>query len=287
MWIALAAAYGLLKGIRDVMKKVALQKSSTIEVLFFYTLLSFIFVLPWTKEAVGIFDGGKHYLALIAVKSLIIYIAWICSFKAIENLPIGFYGLMDMSRVIITSVLSVTVLGELMTLDKAIGMVLVLDGLVMLNVAKNGPNGSGESIKAKYIILVLVSCCMNSCSEILDKWFMRPETGITTGQLQFWYLFFMVVFYLIHILVKRIHIDIRNIYKNYWIIILAILFVVGDKCLFIANQTGSVIPMTLIKQCAVIITILGGKIVFKEKNTLFKILCAVVVICGIIVGIGA
>lgn len=287
MWIALAAAYGLLKGIRDVMKKVALQKSSTIEVLFFYTLLSFIFVLPWTKEAVGIFDGGTHYLALIAVKSLIIYIAWICSFKAIENLPIGFYGLMDMSRVIITSVLSVTVLGELMTLDKAIGMVLVLDGLVMLNVAKNGPNGSGESIKAKYIILVLVSCCMNSCSEILDKWFMRPETGITTGQLQFWYLFFMVVFYLIHILVKRIHIDIRNIYKNYWIIILAILFVVGDKCLFIANQTGSVIPMTLIKQCAVIITILGGKIVFKEKNTLFKILCAVVVICGIIVGIGA
>lgn len=285
MWIALAAAYGLLKGIRDVMKKVALKKSSTVEVLFFYTLLSFVFVLPWTGEAMSIFNGGIHYLALIAVKSLVIYIAWICSFKAIEKLPIGFYGLMDMSRVIITSVLSVTILGEMMSVSKAIGMVLVLDGLIILNVSKNSPAAGGEDIKAKYIILVLISCCMNSCSEIFDKWFMRPETGITSGQLQFWYLFFLCVFYVIHIIVKKIHIDFRNIYKNYWVIVLAVLFVIGDKCLFIANRTGSVIPLTLLKQCAVIVTILGGKIVFKEKNTIFKLLCAVVVICGILVGI--
>lgn len=284
MWIALAASYGLLKGIRDVMKKIALKKSSTVEVLFFYTLLSFVFVLPWTGEALAMFGGNEHYLALIAVKSLVIYIAWICSFKAIENLPIGFYGLMDMSRVVITSVMSVTLLGEMMSMGKAIGMVLVLDGLVILNLSNNSLSG-GENISRKYTALVLVSCCMNSCSEIMDKWFMRPETGVTTGQLQFWYLFFLCIFYIIHIIVKRIHIDFRNIYKNYWIIILALLFVIGDKCLFIANRTGSVIPMTLLKQCAVIITILGGKVVFKEKNTIFKLLCAVVVICGIMVGI--
>lgn len=284
MWIALAAAYGLLKGVRDVMKKLALRKSGLIEVLFFYTLLSFVFVLPWAGEALGMFDGKTAYLALIAFKSLMIYAAWLCSFRAIEKLPIGFYGLMDMSRVIITSVLSVALLGEAMTLGKAIGMVLVLDGLVMLNAAKNDSSG-GEDIRPRYVLLVLISCLMNSGSEILDKWFMRPEMGITTGQLQFWYLFFMVVFYLIHILVKRIHIDFRSIYKNYWIILLAVLFVVGDKCLLIANQTGSVIPMTLLKQSAVIVTILGGKLVFKEKNTVFKLLCAVVVICGIIVGI--
>ena len=284
MWIALAASYGLLKGIRDVMKKIALKKSSTIEVLFFYTLLSFVFVLPWTGEALAMFGGNERYLALIAVKSLVIYIAWICSFKAIENLPIGFYGLMDMSRVVITSVLSVTLLGEMVSMGKVIGTVLVLDGLIILNISKNSPAGS-ENISHKYTALVLISCCMNSCSEILDKWFMCPETGVTTGQLQFWYLFFLCIFYIIHIIVKRIRIDFRNIYINYWVIILAILFVVGDKCLFIANQTGSVIPMTLLKQCAVIITILGGKIVFKEKNIIFKLLCAVVVICGILVGI--
>ena len=285
MWIFLAALYGVLKGVRDVIKKVALTKSSAIEVLFFYTLLSFIFVLPWFGDAMNIFDNKPLYLGLIAVKSFVIYIAWICSFKAIENLPIGFYGLMDMSRVVITSVLSVTLLGESLTLYKVMGMVLVLDGLIMVNAAKNTVGMKGEVIRFKYVGYVLIACLMNSISEIFDKWFMLPETGVTTGQLQFWYLLFMTLMYLIHILVKKIHIDPRNIYRNYWIIILAVLFVIGDKALFTANRTGTVIPLTLLKQGAVLITIVGGRIVFKEKNTVFKILCAVVIICGIVIGI--
>ena len=283
MWVVFSGAYGIIKGVRDVIKKLALDKSSTIEVLFFYTFLSFVFVLPWTGDAVRIFDGNARYLALIAVKSFVIYIAWICSFKAIGHLPIGFYGLMDMSRVIITSVLSLLFLGEVMTLDKAIGMVLVLDGLLLVNLTKKG--GGEEGIPVKYTVLVLVSCLMNSCSEIFDKWFMRPETGITTGQLQFWYLFFLTAMYFLHILIKRIHIDWTMLWKNYYIPLLALLFVIGDKCLFIANRTGDVIPITLLKQCAVIVTILGGRVIFKEKNVVFKIMCAIVIICGILVGV--
>lgn len=286
MWIALAAAYGILKGMRDVMKKVALKKSSTIEVLFFYTLISLILLTPTIGDAVNIFSSGSlPYLGFILIKSFVIYIAWICSFKAIENLPIGFYGIMDMSRVVITSVLSVTLLGEAMSIEKAIGMVLVIDGLILVNMTKNSDSIKGERIKPVFVLLVVVSCCMNSISEIFDKWLMRPETGLTTGQLQFWYMFFLTCMYFIHIIVKKIHIDWRAAYKNYWIAILAVLFVIGDKALFIANRTGDVIPMTLIKQSAVLITIIGGRIVFKEQKTAFKLLCAVVIICGIIIGI--
>ena len=283
MWIAQAALYGVLKGGRDVMKKLALKKSSIIEVLFFYTLLSLVLLLPDTKEAIGIFNGSGIYLPFIFIKSAILYIAWTCSFKAIEKLPIGFYGLMDMSRVVITSLLSIILFGEAITLGKAIGMILVIDGLVMLNVSKN--SFGGENVKLRYIILTLASCFANSCSEIFDKWFMRPETGITPAQLQFWYMLFLTVLYLLHIIIKRIKIDWRMIYKNYWLILLAVMFVIGDRALFNANRVGDVIPLTLLKQGAVIITILGGKFVFKERNTVFKLLCAVVVICGIIVGI--
>ena len=283
MWIAQAALYGVLKGGRDVMKKLALKKSSIVEVLFFYTLLSLVLLLPDTKEAIGIFNGSGLYLPLIFVKSAIIYIAWMCSFKAIEKLPIGFYGLMDMSRVVITSVLSIILFGESITLGKIMGMILVTDGLVMLNVSKN--SFGGEDVKMRYIVLTLVSCLANSCSEIFDKWFMRPETGVTPAQLQFWYMLFLTVLYLLHIIVKRIKIDWRMIYKNYWLVLLAVMFVIGDRALFNANRVGDVIPLTLLKQGAVIVTILGGKLVFKEKNTVFKLLCAVVVICGIVVGI--
>ena len=79
-------------------------------------------------------------------------------------------------------------------------------------------------------------------------------------------------------------IDFRTIYKNYWILILSVLFVIGDKALFIAcsKQESTVVAMTLIKQCSVMITIIGGRIVFKEKRTLYKMVCAAVIIAGIV-----
>ncbi|HIT85431.1 MAG TPA: hypothetical protein IAA60_05945, partial [Candidatus Ornithomonoglobus intestinigallinarum] len=53
MWIALVSLFGILKGFRELVKKKALEKNSTVEVLFFYTFVSFIFVLPEAKSAVS------------------------------------------------------------------------------------------------------------------------------------------------------------------------------------------------------------------------------------------
>lgn len=275
MWIALVGVYGILKGIRDIIKKKALEKNSAMEVLFFYTFISFLFVLPETKNALGM---DFHYVGFIMIKSAIIFAAWICSFKAIKRLPIGFYGIMDMSRVIFATALGALVLGEVLTGHKIVGMSLVLIGLLFVNL---GPKNTLERTKPIYIILVLISCLCNAVSELLDKMLMQ---SISSGQLQFWYLFFMVVLYLGYMLVTRTKISWRTLYKNYWIIILSVLFVIGDKALFIAcsYENSTVVAMTLIKQCSVLITIIGGRIVFKEKRTLYKLMCAAVIIAGIV-----
>lgn len=275
MWIALVGVYGILKGIRDIIKKKALEKNSAMEVLFFYTFISFLFVLPETKNALGM---DFHYVGFIMIKSAIIFAAWICSFKAIKRLPIGFYGIMDMSRVIFATALGALVLGEVLTGHKIVGMSLVLIGLLFVNL---GPKNTLERTKPIYIILVLISCLCNAVSELLDKMLMQ---SISSGQLQFWYLFFMVVLYLGYMLVTRTKISWRTLYKNYWIIILSVLFVIGDKALFIAcsYENSTVVAMTLIKQCSALITIIGGRIVFKEKRTLYKLMCAAVIIAGIV-----
>ena len=279
MWILLVLLYGVLKGARDVIKKKALQKSSAMEVLFFYTLLSFIFVLPETKTALEI---DPHFFGYIAFKSLIIFIAWICSFKAIKKLPISFVGVMDMSRVIFATLLGVIGLNEVITQNKAIGMVLVLLGLLLVNRKKSDEKSEGSGIK--YLVLVLISCFLNACSEMLDKMLMKD---LTSGQLQFWYMFFLVVFYLLYMLFTKTKINFRVIIKNYWILILSVLFVIGDKALFIAcsDPDSTVIAMTLIKQCSVLVTIIGGKIVFKEQRTLYRMLCALIIIAGIVVAV--
>lgn len=275
MWIGLVCLYGGLKGIRDIIKKKALEKNSAMEVLFFYTFISFLFVLPETKNAL---DVDFHYIGFVMIKSAIIFIAWICSFKAIKKLPIGFYGIMDMSRVIFATALGILVLGETLTVHKTVGMALVLAGLLFVNFV---PDGSGGKTKGKYMVLVLISCLCNAVSELLDKMLMHD---MNSGQLQFWYLFFMVVLYIGYMLATRTKISWRTIYKNYWILILSVLFVIGDKALFIAcgQEDSTVVAMTLIKQCSVMITIIGGRVVFKEKRTLYKLLCATVIIAGIV-----
>ncbi len=281
MWIALVCLYGVIKGMRDVIKKKAMEKSSAVEVLFFYTFFSFILTVPTAGDAFGI-DYG--YMWLIAVKSLVIFIAWICGFNAIKRLPVGLYGVMDMARVLISTAIGVVILGEAVTVNKTVGMLLVIIGLVFVNL-RHG-NGGGERTKGVYIALVAVSCIGNAVSGALDKVLMSGD-HMTSGQLQFWYMLFLTVLYFGYILATRTKIDWKNSFKNYWIIILSVLFVIGDRALFIANSdpSSTVVTMTLIKQCSVLVTIIGGRLMFKEKRTLYKIACALVVIAGIVIAV--
>ena len=65
------------------------------------------------------------------------------------------------------------------------------------------------------------------------------------------------------------------------------MFVIGDKALFIANGAGEsrITIMTLIKQSCCIVTILAGKVIFKEKQVGYKLFCAAVIIVGIVVSV--
>lgn len=281
MWIALVSLFGVLKGFRELVKKKALEKNSAVEVLFFYTFVSFLFVLPEAKTA---FSTEAVFLAPIFLKSLIIFIAWICAFSAITKLPIGLYGIMDMSRVIFASLLGVAVLGEAMTPRKAAGLAAVLLGLLLVNAKKDGGGLRGEKGSGKFIALTVISCFLSACSELLDKMLMQ---SLESAQLQFWYMLFLTALYLGYMLAKRLKIDFRVIFKNYWIIILSLLFVIGDRALFIAcaDKNSSVTAITLIKQCSVLVTIIGGRLAFREKDTPKKLACAAVIIAGIMLAL--
>ena len=83
MWIILVLIYGLLKGAREVCKKKSLEKNTVIEVLFFYTLFSFLLVLP---NIANLGNISLKLLSLIALKSFIIFLA-LASFEPKYDLP--------------------------------------------------------------------------------------------------------------------------------------------------------------------------------------------------------
>lgn len=287
LWILLVLAYGVLKGAREIAKKKALQKNTVIEVLVFYTFLSFVMVLPDAGNAIGI---KPSLLLPIAFKSFVIFVAWICSFKAIKKMPISVVGILDMSRVLFATLIGYAFLHEEPSRQKIIGLVFVCVGLLMLKWAgakgKSGVDAEkrAEHIEAKYVVMVIISCIFNAISGALDKVLMKHTSS---SELQFWYMLFLVGFYLAYVLFTKTRLDIKSLFKNYWVWLLSIMFVVADRCLFIANgiPESKVTVMTLIKQSGCLITILGGKFIFHEKNIRYKLMCAGLVVAGIVIAV--
>ena len=293
MWIWLVLLYGIIKGVREIVKKKALEKDSTIGVLFLYTLLAFVMVLPDAKNAMGL--EPKYYF-FIGMKTFVIFLAWIFSFKAIRKMPISLYGVLDLSRVLFATLLGVIVLQEALGVFQVIGLVFVSTGLLLLKYkpghgtgkeVRNGQPAQAadkERVDVKIVLMAFASCLFNAVSGLLDKILMKD---INSSQLQFWYLLFLVCFYFFFILVTRTKIQFFHVLKNYWVWILSLLIVVADRVLFLANgMDGSrVTVMTLLKQAGCIVTILAGRFLFREKNTGHKLFCAAVIIAGIVIGV--
>lgn len=277
-WIFLTLVYGLLKGAREIVKKESLKKSSVVEVLFFYTLFAFLMCIPASSD-IALIDF--KYLTAIFIKSLVIFIAWILSFRAIKSLPISIYGILDLSRVLFATLLGILVLRETVTRNQAIGLVLVAAGLILL---KRRKSDEAEGIKPLVVILALISCMLNAVSGLLDKILTHY---VTPSQLQFYYMLFLALLYLLYLIVDRSEVNIKSSVKNYWIWLLAIMFVIADKALFVANAdvNSKITIMTLIKQSGCIITILAGKFIYKERNMLHKFICAAVIIAGIMIAV--
>ena len=291
----LVLVYGIIKGLREICKKKALEKNSVTEVLLVYTFLSLIICSPQIPNAMGL--TFNHYL-WVALKAFVIFVAWIAGFKAIKKLPISLCGVLDLSRVLFATVHGVIILGEKITFYKGLGLLFVSCGLLFLKFnpfekkeklidAESNepavPHHEKKSSNSFFIFLAFLSCILNALSGLLDKILMKE---MNASQLLLWYTFFMVVYYAIYALVRRVKIN-RSVWKNIWVWFLAVGIIVMDKSLFIANAypESQITVMTLIKQSSVIIAIIGGKFVFKEKNILHKTICAAIIVTGILIGI--
>lgn len=277
LWIIYVALYGILKGAREPVKKTILKDCGVLSTLFIYTSIGFLMSITGAQ---GIIDIPIYIFGLILVKSLTIVVAWIAAFRAIKKVPVSIYGITDTSRVIFSTLMGVAFLGEELTKNSVIGLVLVVIGLYIANARKD----DGREYKMKYIWILILSCALNGVSGTLDKYIM--STGeITSSALQFWFMLTLSLMYLMYSFIKREKLEIKKCLKNPWIYVLSLSLVLGDRLLFIANSDpqSKVTIMTLIKQSSAVVTIILGRIIYKEKYFVKKLVCAAIIITGIMI----
>ena len=278
-WILYTLIYAIFTGCFQCAKKKAVEKNSIFEVLAIFSTIAFILTSLTSKD---VFNIGFIPLIIIIIKSIIIVVAWILSLKAIKKMPISLYSVINLSRIVFSIIMSVIFLGEQLTTLLIIGTIIIILGLFLVNKVSNVKCEKETSLKV--ILILLTSCLLSSISAIIDKQVLKYINPI---QLQFWFLCFLSICYWTIIIFKRIKIDFKKTKYNYWILIAAICLTVGDRFLFKANEIpeSKVAIMTLIKQLSVIEGIILGKIFFKEKNIIKKLLCSLLIIIGIVLTI--
>ncbi len=290
LWVLLILVYGIVKGLRETLKKKAMETNSVLEVLFFYTLFAFLMTIPMSYDVFSV--GWKFHIALI-VKAGIIFIAWLCALNSIKRLPLSIYSVMDMGRVLFSVLLGIIFLGESIDILQTLGMIFVIIGITLVNASSK--RTTNDKAGRGVVVLVLTSCLLNSVSGVMDKWILSTQgdrwflgdATVTSSQVQFWYMLYLTALYGLYILIKREKINVKKCVRCPWIWILSAIFVIADKCLFIANSdpNSTVVAMTLIKQSSVLVTIAMGKIIYKEKDIFYRIFCALIIIVGISVSI--
>ena len=279
-WIIFTILYGLLKGSREPIKKKILTNVNVPTSLFVYTLIGFFMTVP---TATGVFDVPSHLYIWIFAKSSSVFFAWILSFEVLKKLPISTYGVTDMSRVIFSTLMGVFFLHEKLTVKGIFSLILVATGLYLAN-RKTSTNK--EEYRSLHIWLLFLSCALNAVSGTLDKYIMSSG-AITSSALQFWFMLFMSLMYLLYILVKKEKLELKKALSNPWIYVLSFSLIFGDRLLFTANSdpASQVTVMTLIKQCSAVVTILLGKVLYHEKHIVKKILCSLIILSGIALAI--
>lgn len=271
--------YGIFKGAREPIKKKILEKHDLISALFAYTFIGFLMSVPLAKD---VFSLDARSFALIGLKSFVIFFAWIATFAAVKKLSVSFYSVMDLSRVIFSTLMGVFFLNESLTVKGIISLILVIVGLYLANVKKEEIDKKTDN---RYVWLVLLSCLLNAVSGTLDKYIMSSKV-VSSTQLQFWFMLMLSAMYYIYIIAKRKKVGFIACAKNPYVYILSFLLIAGDRLLFAANsyESSQVTIMTLIKQSSAIVAILSGKLVYGEKIAR-KLWCAGIIIFGIVLAV--
>lgn len=278
-WIILTIIYAILVSFTEVSKKKALKNNTIYEVLFWFNLISFIFSVFITKDT---FTISYNYLFLIFIKSSLIFITWILGLKALGGLELSVYGLIKISRIVFSVVLSCILLGEKVNISTFIGVFIVIIGIILVTITSTNNTDNKKNNSLVLIFIFSISCLGSSISAIMDKHLLK---NISSGQLQFWFLFFLVCYYFITLIIKNKKINIKYVKTNYWIILVSIFSFIADRCLFIANENPSskVIVMSIIKQLSIIFSVILGKIFFDEKNIIRKLMYSFLIIMGVII----
>jgi transporter family protein len=276
MWVFLGICSAFFLGFHEIFKKVSVNHNAVLPVLFFASLTSAVFFLPFigiSLFAAGAAEPAIWYIPqvplrahlLFIIKSLIVAMAWLFGYFAVKHLPVTILAPINASGPVWTILGAMIIYGERLNLLQWGGVVISLVFYYLVSFGGNIKAGSRNA--NKWALFALLSILFNSASALLDKYLVAHYDRIAMQA--YFSLYTALIFGLIFLFTARKEVRLLRFFYWRWAIPLIGLFLIAaDYFYFYAlSYEGSMVSILIIlRRASAVIVFSAGILYFHESN---------------------
>ena len=132
IWLWTSVLSALLLGCYDIAKKQSLKRNGVLEVLLIATGLSTLFLFP---VLIGPHPATLRMHMLLLIKSLLVAGSWICGIIGLKHLPLTTVGIIKATRPVFVLLGCLLLFGEVLNLTQWAGIVVAILALTLLGLS--------------------------------------------------------------------------------------------------------------------------------------------------------
>lgn len=266
MWIAFAFGSALFAGITSILAKIGIKNTDstaatairTIVILFFSWLMVFI-----TGSFGGIGSISSKTLIFLILSGLATGGSWLCYFKALRIGDVNKVTPIDKSSTVLTMLLAFIILGEEISILKAVCMVLIGAGTYLMIVKKE----TDKEAKGKgWLFYAVLSAVFASLTSILGK---IGISGVDSNLGTAIRTIVVLIMAWIMVYVTKKQGELKKIDRKSMVFICLSGLTTGLSwlCYYKALQDGQASVVVPIDKLSILVTVAFSYIVLKEKLT--------------------
>ena len=293
MWMYLGLLAALFLGLHNLCKKHAVQGNEAFPVLLgtltagFLCLLPFYFgsqYFPKQTHQIGLFIDVLSWQThgFIFIKSCIMAASWLLAYQALKHLPITIVTPIRSAGPFFTFIGAIFIYQERPTFWQWIGFFLIIFSVFLYS--RIGKKEGLNFKRNKWIFAIIGATFLGASSGLYDK-FLIQQLALSPQTLQFWFCWYTILIILTILAVTWFpYADKRKAFKWRWTMpAVGVLLQLADYFYFKALQDPEALIMLLsaIKRSQILIAVLVGGLIFKEKNKRKKL----IPLAGIMIGV--
>jgi len=293
MWMYLGLLAALFLGLHNLCKKHAVRGNEVFPVLFGTVSSGFLFVALFYVFAIFnpdyVLDKGYNFQIIswqthgfIFIKSAIMATSWILAYQALKHLPITIVTPIRSAGPFFTFIGAIVIYKESPNLYQWIGFFLIIISVLLYS--RIGKKEGINFKRNKWIFAIIGATFLGASSGLYDK-FLIQNLNLNPQTLQFWFCLYTILILLVILSITWFpYPEKRKAFKFRWsIIAVGILLQAADYFYFKALQDPDALIMLLsaIKRSQIIIAVVIGGLVFKEKNKRKKLIPLIGIMIGV------